>query len=230
MRDKLLNSATVLMVCLAVASTAATMRLSNQTDQAIGLGPTVRHQPDWKRYAAGSHTLGPADAPVTITEFADFQCPFCKSLQSDLDTLRARHSLNVRLVFRHLPLPIHRSALAAARASECASMQGRFEPMAHALYESQDSIGAVPFAWFARRAQVPDENAFDVCMRADGPVPGVAEDTAAAKALGIRGTPTLLINDLQVEGVVPLDSLEAFVSRAVRVRSSREDAREQNDR
>jgi protein-disulfide isomerase len=214
MRDKLINAATSLMVVCAVVSTAFTVRrtIGEPTSTPTDIAP--RTQEDWSKYATGEHVFGPASAPVTIVEFADFQCPFCRRLKASLDSLRAEHPADVKIIFRQFPLPNHEFATRAARASECAGEQGRFEAMHDALYQNQDSIGLAPWSWFAALAGVPNHESFELCLRRSQPFSALLADAAAGRELSVTGTPTVLINQLRLEGAVPLDSLEAYVKRA----------------
>src|ERR1043166_7756705 len=104
MRDKLLNLATVIMVACAllVAGTTVRRELFAPARTAAG-GPTPRAQTDWAQYAVAGHAFGSANAPVTIVEFADFECPFCRTFKARIDTVRSRHPNDVRIVFRHFP-------------------------------------------------------------------------------------------------------------------------------
>jgi len=86
--------------------------------------------------------------------------------------------------------------------------------MYDALYTEQGSIGVQPWAWFAAKAQVPDSLAFDGCVRATGRLAALEADTTAAVRLGVEGTPVILVNGIRLDGIVPLDSLEAYVVRA----------------
>lgn len=160
--------------------------------------------------------MGPLDAPVTIVEFSDFQCPFCAKPVKRLDSLRAAYPTQVSIVYRHFPLPEHRYAIAAIRASECAANQGRFEAFHNVVFATQDSIGSAPWSYFARAAGVPDTALFAKCTKSDDPIAALALDAVAAKQLGVRATPTLLINQTELLGAQPLDTLIAYTTRALR--------------
>jgi protein-disulfide isomerase len=219
MRDRLLNVATAVMVICAVLATGFTVSRSvspTRTPAAAGGIVVPRSQPDWSEYARTGHVIGPRAAPIAIVEFADFQCPFCRTFKTFVDSLRRRHPDQVKLVYRHFPIRTHTLAVAAARASECAARQGRFDEMYETLYDEQASIGVQPWAWFASKAQIPDRSAFDRCVDLTDGIAALATDTVAGNRLGIEGTPTILINGIRLDGVPPLDSLEAYVSRASR--------------
>lgn len=80
----------------------------------------------WQRYADVGNRLGPETAAVTIIEFGDYQCPYCRESEAHLRAILRKHENDVSLVYRHFPLPGHGSAYPAARAAECAGKQDRF--------------------------------------------------------------------------------------------------------
>jgi protein-disulfide isomerase len=169
---------------------------------------------DWRTYGEeGKHRIGPDAAPVTIVEFSDFQCPFCRVIAARLDSLRALHPREVAVVYRHYPLRIHPHAVAAARASECAGEQGRFWQMHDVLYREQEAIGQVRWGRFAGLAGIADSVSFERCMDRVEAHPAIRNDTIAGGRLGVTATPTLLINQYRVTGATPLDTLLAYVQR-----------------
>lgn len=101
----------------------------------------------------------------------------------------------------------------AVRTSECAARQNRFEQMHDVLFAYQDSIGKSPWWWFADRAGSVDSAKFSSCIGEQGAIAALEYDTTAANRLGVRGTPTVLINDIRHNGLPSLDSLRAFIER-----------------
>ena len=175
----------------------------------------ARQIQDWRSYGAAGHREGPVDAPVSIVEFADFQCSACRMFASTLKMIRGEFPREVAVTYRHAPLPIHPFAVAAARASECAADQGRFQEFHDALYVDQGAIGLASWTRFASSAGVPDIPAFERCVNATTPDASIARDTVAAARLGVIGTPTVLVNGTAITGAPPLDSLRALVRRAL---------------
>jgi protein-disulfide isomerase len=169
----------------------------------------------WRAFGEGGHRLGPENAPVRIVVFSDFQCPACRVLATHLKTIRAEDP-NLEVVHRHAPLDRHEAAIPAARASDCAGAQGRFEAYHDALFAAQDSIGTTSWETFARRAAVPDLAAFKQCISVANSDAPLARDTLVAKQLNVTGTPTYLLNDMRFVGAPPLDSLRAHVARVRR--------------
>lgn len=117
------------------------------------------------------------------------------------------------MVYRHLTLPSHPFAEAAARASECASDQGRFEKMHDILFASQQHLGKVDWRNFARDAGVEDMQLFDKCMKDDSISRRIQRDGDTARKLGMRGTPSILVNGgVQLSGVPSGPMLDSLLS------------------
>jgi protein-disulfide isomerase len=173
-----------------------------------------RTVPDWRSYTEGQR-IGPADASVTIVEFSDFECPFCRVTADRLRAIRARYPRDVALVYRHYPLSYHKNAVPAAKASICAARQGRFEGYHDALFAQQDSLGLIPWTRLARIAGVPNEAEFEACMQSSAPDAEIERDLQAGTRLGVRGTPAMLVNERFISGAPP-GVLEDLVERAVR--------------
>lgn len=171
---------------------------------------------DPSRYAALGHRLGPPEAPLTIVEFADFECTACRAFALDgAQVLRATLGDSVAIVFRHWPLDYHRFAYPAARAAECASRQGKFVEYHDALFTHQDSLGLITFEQFAVRIGVPDTAAFNACNRESDPVPAIEADKRAAAELQLTGTPSLLINGELYVGALDGPTIVALARKAL---------------
>lgn len=156
---------------------------------------------------------------VTIVEFADFQCPSCRETAAALRQVLDEQPGRVLLALHHYPLEgIHPHAFAAAVAFECAAEQGRGQQMHDGLYEGQAEIGKRPWKEYARGAGVADSARFQACLAGPAAPARVRGDAAMARALGLRGTPTLVIGRTQLFGTLGADSIRALVRSA---RSSR---------
>ena len=153
---------------------------------------------------------GPANAPVTIVEFSDFQCPACAQAFRDLHELLSRRT-DVRLVFRNFPLDsscnealpraLHPNACLAAMAAECARQQDRFWEYHDRLFENQRSIERDALFRFARELGL-DIAKFRTCLDAPETRARVSEDVRAGIAAGIESTPTLFINGRRIDGAL----------------------------
>lgn len=162
---------------------------------------------------------GPANAPVTIVNFSDFQCPFCRRASDYLDRVRARHRDDVTVIYRHFPL--HEFASDAAIAAECANTQGRFEELRRLMFAKRESIGIKSWSSFAAAAGVGDSAAFRVCMRSAEPRAAVVRDSLAGVALEMTGTPTFLINDLRLTGFLGDTIMDRHIERALKEASNK---------
>jgi protein-disulfide isomerase len=216
-RKRWLDAGLGVLVLCALVVTGLLVRRELSSPEAGSGGPEareVRQVSDWRRYAEGGRWLGPPDAPVVVTEFADFQCEHCRTAARHLERLRSEFPDEVALVFRHYPLDdVHPHATEAARASECAARQGRFEAFHDLAFSLQDSIGEIRWTRLAARAGVPDTTALGECLSGDRTADVVSEDVAAGSDLGIRGTPTLLVNDQLLMGAPTYAQLEDHVER-----------------
>lgn len=208
--DWILNGATTLVTICALALVGVRLRFALRPD------PTKPQRiEDAASYSASGHSMGPPSAAVTIVEFADYQCPFCRKADRVLTAIRDRHPHDVRVVYRHYPLAIHDSAVAAARAAECASLAGKFEPFHHLLFANAESIGQNTWVWFAKEAGITDTAGFQSCIARADSFPQIAQDRADGERLGVEGTPTFLINDLRVPGAIDLTELDGYVRAAL---------------
>jgi protein-disulfide isomerase len=179
--------------------------------------PEVKFLSNWRSVAREGTVMGRPDAPVQIIEFSDFQCPFCARVQASLAEVRRRHPGQVAVVFRHFPLTsIHPHAVAAAQASACAADQGRFEAYHDVLFSRQDEIGTVSWDAFARQAGIADLGAFGECVQTNRHAATVRRDADAAARIGLKVTPTLIINGRGVAGMLTADELDEQVRAALR--------------
>ncbi len=194
-------------------------------------GPTARStEPvpvnNWEELIASGHSVGPPDASATVLVFADFECPACRELAlGPLREIRERHGEEVRVIHRHWPLPYHRFAYPAARASECAAAQDRFQAYHDLLYEKQDSLGLKSFSEFAVESEVPDIPAFEECNARSERLGVISADSAAVRSIGGTGTPTVVVNGLRLPDARLLESIvEEAVTGATGMPASEPDA------
>jgi protein-disulfide isomerase len=158
--------------------------------------------------AEGFPSRGPANAKVTIVEFSDFHCPFCRSVQPTLNTLLTRYPNDVRLVYRHLPLDtLHPQARRASEASWCADRQGRFWAFHDGLYASGPDASPATLTRVASNAKL-DLGVFETCLASGEAEAPVQKDVEEAARHGINGTPGFFVNGRFLSGNQPL---QAFV-------------------
>ncbi len=149
---------------------------------------------------------GPADAKLTVVLFSDFQCPFCSRVLPSLKQLEDAFPGQVRIVWKHQPLPMHPHAIPAALAAEAAREQGKFWPMHDKLFADQKVLDD---ASLKRRAQELglDLRRFEASLAAKKGEARIAEDQRLAQQVGANGTPTMFFNCRQVVGARPFDQL-----------------------
>jgi protein-disulfide isomerase len=141
------------------------------------------------------HSLGSPEAPVTIVEYGDFECPNCKQAAGTVTLLRARFGQRVRFVFRHFPLEeVHPHALRAAAAAECASAQGKFWQMHDLLFEKQGHFELAQLQAYARTLDL-DTARFAAELENELHLPTVREHQRSGTASGVRATPTFYVNE-----------------------------------
>ncbi len=172
---------------------------------------------NWRTYAQDGNRIGPKAAPATIIEFADFQCPFCRRMAIDLEDIRRRYPKSVAILVRQFPLArLHPYAVAAAEAAECAADQSRFKAFYDRVYGMQDSIGTTSWMRFASLSGVPDTVRFKRCLDSREPQARVKADIDAGLRLGVSGTPTLLVDSVQIDGNVSEQILDSLLRSALR--------------
>jgi 2-hydroxychromene-2-carboxylate isomerase len=154
----------------------------------------VRFGPNLKQVdVADSPALGPADAPVTIMVWSDFECPHCRMSLPVIERVVERHQPQVRLVHKFYPLRQHTHAAAAARAAIAAQNQGRYWEMERLLFEHQDEQGDSDLDAYAKELKL-DPKRFHADMAADRTTKILARDHDDAERAGLTGTPFILIN------------------------------------
>jgi protein-disulfide isomerase len=153
------------------------------------------------------HVLGPPDAPVTLVEYGDFQCPYCRAAHFVLRNVLANMGDEMRFVFRHMPLTqVHPMAEMAAEASEAAGAQGQFWPYHDGLYENQDALSPALIMALAKRLGL-DLDRFADDLQSHRFAGKVKEDFIGAVRSGAAGTPTFFINGEHYQGAYDEESL-----------------------
>lgn len=154
---------------------------------------------------------GQAGAPLTIVEFADFECPFSKDESAVVRELAARYPDRVRFIYRDFPLTdIHPHAERAAVAGECAHEQGKFWAMHDKLFQNAAALTDDDLKRYAREIGL-DPSQFDRCLYSKKAEDEVRDDRGEGLAAGVRGTPTFFIAGRKVEGAIPGPILERII-------------------
>jgi len=163
-------------------------------------------------------STGPPNAEVVLTEFSDFQCPYCKAVQPTLKQLLREYEGRVRLDFKHLPLEQHPLAAASAQAAFCSGKQGHFWEYHDALF-AIDAISKELLQSAALRSGL-QLDAFQACLDSPESRSAVLADLREAKRLGIESTPTFLINGKLLRGAASLDQFKLIIDRELRTAQS----------
>ncbi len=166
----------------------------------------------------GVHVRGNFEAPVTIVEFSDFQCPFCQRFHPTLQQILADYPNQVRWVYKHFPLDsIHPQARPAAEASECVFEQAGddgFWQFTDGLLENQPRLGKSLYQELASEIGV-NLSQFDNCISSGKYKDKVEADYQEGIKAGIQGTPGSFVNGEEIPGAVPYDYLKDAVERAL---------------
>lgn len=159
------------------------------------------------------HSTGPHDAPVTVVEYGDYQCPYCGQAFPVVKALVSRHP-NVRFVFRNFPLTeLHPEAMDAAQLAQFAADHGVFWQAHDLLFENQDRLGAPLYREICERLHVPFDEFVDAARRGLY-VPRIESDERGGLESGVNGTPTFFVNGIRVD--IGTAGLEAAVARELR--------------
>ncbi|MCL5283919.1 MAG: DsbA family protein [Armatimonadetes bacterium] len=137
----------------------------------------------------GSHVLGPKNAPFTLVEFGDYQCPICRTSTQEVKAIMEQHPTQLKLVFRNFPLPMHNRAKPAAYAAEAAGLQGKFWPMHDLLYENQPNFSHKDFDKYAQELGL-DVAQFNRDIKSEAVKKRVEEDIAAGQQFDVTSTPS----------------------------------------
>lgn len=164
---------------------------------------------------------GDADAPVTIVEFEDFQCPFCKKAIGAVDEIVTRYKGKVRLVHRDFPLDtLHPASMKAHEAARCAEEQGKFWQFRDLLYKNAPAASPEQLTDYATRAGL-DVAAFKRCTESDKFRALVQKDESEGERLGVQGTPSFFINGRLLSGAQPAEDFARVIDEELNKRAER---------
>lgn len=168
------------------------------------------------------HVRGEANAPVTLEEFGDFQCPPCGKLAGPTKKLEERYGSQLRVIFRQFPLAMHAHAQEAALAAEAAGFQGRFWEMHDLLYREQaiwskaDDVRAL-FNGYAGMLGL-NLDRFETDVNSPEAKERIASDRKRGAVLGVHSTPTIFVNERQIPAPVEIASLRAAIDAALKAK------------
>ena len=160
--------------------------------------------------AAEGPARGPKDAPVTIVEFSDFECPYCGAAHDTVEQVMSTYAGKVRLVYRQFPLSFHPHAAKAAEASLCAADQGKFWEYHDVLFKNQKKLEPTDLKAHATEVGI-DSQKFGQCLDSGDKKKAVDADQQAGLQAGVGGTPAFFINGIFLNGAQPIDEFKKII-------------------
>ncbi|HXT95649.1 MAG TPA: thioredoxin domain-containing protein [Polyangia bacterium] len=158
---------------------------------------------------------GPADAKVTIVEFSDFQCPFCSRVVPTVEKIMKDYPKDVRLFFRHNPLPFHQNAPLAAEAAVAAQAQGKFWEMHDKMFANQQALDRAGLEKDAQEIGL-DMGKFKAALDSHSGKAKVDADLAAGKQIGVQGTPNFYIDGRNIQGAQPYEEFKKVIDDEIK--------------
>jgi protein-disulfide isomerase/uncharacterized membrane protein len=184
----------------------------------------MEHPPIDIQVPASASILGDPTAPITILEFSDFQCPFCKRGALVMNQVLARHGNRVRVVFMPFPLDpacnsliqrsMHPYACELARAAFCAGKQGKFQPVYEKIFEEQETLKAESAKEIPASLGI-DRAAFEACLGSEEAKSAVSLSVQEGIRAKVESTPTFFVNGRKVEGVLPMEAWDAIIAQSL---------------
>jgi formate-nitrite transporter family protein len=169
--------------------------------------------------SARDHAAGPAEAPLTLVEYGDYQCPYCGAAYPVVKRVQKRLGKKLRFVFRNFPLTqVHPYALIAAEAAEAAAIQGKFWEMHDLLFEQQTLLKPEIIPLWAKRIGL-DVEKFGNDIQQGLVEKRIKEDRQSGIRSGVNGTPTFFINGTRYDGPPDYDSLLEALESELALRS-----------
>jgi protein-disulfide isomerase len=165
----------------------------------------------------GSPSRGPEAAPVTLVEFADFECPFCQKVAPELDALWEKRKDSVRFVYKFMPLSMHPHGEIAARAAIAAADQGKFWEMHHKLFAAGGQLDQPDLEEYAKGLGL-DLARFRTDMQSAATTARIQEDHALADTLGVKGTPTIYVDGREYD---PKTDLGDWLDQEIAARTAK---------
>ena len=159
------------------------------------------------------HVRGDFNAPITLVEYSDFECPFCAKHDPTLKKLLSEYPSSIRLVYKHFPLGFHPNAQKAAEAAECADEQNNFWEFHDKLFANQSSGYSLDnFKQWAKDLELNTKQ-FNNCLDSGKYTKKVLADAADGQSRGVNGTPATFVNGQLVSGAVPYESFKTVIDQ-----------------
>lgn len=155
-------------------------------------------------------SIGPKDAAITLVEFSDYQCPFCKRVRPSIWRLTDEYKDKLRYVFMDFPLAFHKDAKKAHEAAHCAADQGKYFEFNRKIFDNQSKIGVADLKTYAKELQLNAKD-FDKCLDGGKHTKLVDDLTQRGAAVGVTGTPAYFINGIMLSGAMPYESFKEII-------------------
>jgi protein-disulfide isomerase len=162
--------------------------------------------------SAGHPSSGAKDAPVTLVEFSDFQCPYCRAAEPTVQAVRQKYGDKIRFVYMDFPLGMHAHAMDAANAAQCAGDQGKFWQYHDALFADQGKLAPADLKATAAKLGL-DTKKFAACFDSQQHDGEIRAEEAQGSADGVSATPTFFVNGREIEGAEPLPTFESTIDQ-----------------
>ena len=220
-RIKLLTIIAGIALLLSITNLAATYTMNNKLitiENAVNNTTLPRPTPVPEKAEVGvddDSVWGQADAPVTIIEFSDYECPFCERFYvQTLPQLKKNYidTGKVKFVYRDYPLSFHPNATKAAEAAECAGEQKKYWEYHDTLFQHQNALDNKSLKQYAIDLGL-DTASFNQCLDSGAMLEEVQKDFKEGSYLGISGTPTFFINGIKIVGAQPFDAFKLVIER-----------------
>ena len=168
-----------------------------------------------RRYAVntqGSPAKGNERAKLAVVEFSDFQCPYCRRVTPTLEQIQREYGDQVRIVFKHMPLPMHTKAPAAHVAAEAAHRQGKFWQMHDLIFGDQDAMSPEKYKDYAKQLGL-DLARFERDVASAEVKARIQADAEEAQRLGVSGTPAFFVNGRFLNGAQPYEAFKQLIDQ-----------------
>lgn len=203
-----------------MVNTTATTETTQTNDGPTAVDTTNNTDPTAEDYSqknipipADAHIRGNVDAPITIVEYSDVQCPFCQTFHNNMEQIIAEYGDDVRWVYKHFPLDqLHPFARQGAQAAECAGEQEMFWEYTDLLYARQNEIAPASFAVFAEDLGL-NVGDFNSCLDSGRYAEKVEAEFQEGLAVGVRGTPGTFFNGYPLQGAVPYGTMKSLIDQ-----------------
>jgi protein-disulfide isomerase len=215
------SAASGVLVAALLALPACDQPAAPPSDKRAPPPPAAALTPELFKVPVGdSPALGRADARVTMVVFSEFQCPYCSRVEPTLQQIRKSYGDEVRVVWKHWPLPMHDRAIPAALAAEAARQQGRFWEMHDQLFAHQQALGPEELEGHARTVGL-ELASFRSAAASAAARTRIDDDRRLGEALGVQGTPTFFINGRRLVGAQSFERFQALIDEELARASAR---------